>query len=156
MSNAGLGGGFPGAADDSHSRHGPPGGRADTARQQAPQVVADPVFLALDDRAVHAALRAGKACPVSCEVGRLMLAYIETFLPKAADLRRRAPAVSADRLYPIEAISLNLASSLFNDRELLTTVGSLLARSGYPSDLTPPVSPPEDCRRPGLRFDEDA
>jgi hypothetical protein len=89
-------------------------------------VPAEAPFRSLDAKAVKAALTEGHPNPVSLEVGRLMLAYLESFQARTPGNYLR----SDDLQMPIQETSFRLASTVFNDRELLAAVTSLLSREG--------------------------
>ena len=89
------------------------------------QIRALPAFLALEDGEIHTALKKGQPCAICEETGRLTMAYIATF---AARPSREGPSVEEGGR-PIERIAMQLAASLFNDRELLAAVSSLVVQA---------------------------
>ena len=89
------------------------------------QIRALPAFLVLEDGEIHTALKKGLPCAICEETGRLIMAYIATFVPRPS---RGGPCVE-DGGSPIERIAMQLAASLFNDRELLAAVSSLAVKA---------------------------
>jgi hypothetical protein len=89
-----------------------------------------PQFRDLKASEVHAALKKGTSSPISLEVGRLMVAYIEAIgdrkhpstIQAAQDWIKNHP----DCCRPIELVALELAINLTGNRQLLAVLKSVI------------------------------
>lgn len=86
-------------------------------------------FRFLDHKSIHDALNEGKPNAVSKEVARLVLAYVEGFRPHS---RNADDITTSDTLVtPIEEIAFGLAGSLFNNRDLLAVLTTIISTGEF-------------------------
>ena len=86
-------------------------------------------FRFLNHKSIHDALKRRTPNPVSKEVTRLILTYVESFRPNSrnADYFTRSDALAT----PIEEIAYRLASSLFNNRDLLAVLATIISTEEF-------------------------